>query len=262
MTTNVLAIIGSPRKHGNTYHVVQEVEQRLKVLGDVQVEYLYLADAHLEFCRGCFQCLSQGEERCPIHDDRAAIEARMQAADGLIFVAPAYCMMVPALMKNLIDRLAYVFHRPRFFKQVGLMVCTSAGAGIAETLKYLAITQSWGLRRVVKLGVITPLYRSKDKAIAERTAKVDKAARAFYAALADPTYPSPSLSELIHFRAIRGNTHFAPSLFPADLEYYREHGWLESDFYVETRISPVKKWLADRLVKLIGGTFESRFYGA
>ena len=60
---NILAVIGSPRGKGNTYRVVRAVEEKMKTLGDIRFDYLILKDAHLELCRGCYVCLSAGEDR-------------------------------------------------------------------------------------------------------------------------------------------------------------------------------------------------------
>jgi multimeric flavodoxin WrbA len=43
----ILAVIGSPRK-GNTYKVVQLIEQKMKELGEIDFEYLFLKDIGLK----------------------------------------------------------------------------------------------------------------------------------------------------------------------------------------------------------------------
>ncbi|VVB62492.1 Uncharacterised protein [uncultured archaeon] len=55
-------IIGSPRKMGNSYKIVKRIEERMITLGDVEFNYLFLRDAHLELCRGCWSCLSVGDD--------------------------------------------------------------------------------------------------------------------------------------------------------------------------------------------------------
>jgi multimeric flavodoxin WrbA len=54
----------------------------MKSLGDVEFSYLFLKDAHLELCLGCWQCLSWGEERCPLKDDREKIEMQILASNA------------------------------------------------------------------------------------------------------------------------------------------------------------------------------------
>ncbi|MHB1043940.1 MAG: flavodoxin family protein [Eubacteriales bacterium] len=85
----VLAIIGSPRKIGNTYHVVEQIkENMMKFDKSIDFEYLFPRDYNLMMCTGCFACISQGEDKCPLKDDHAILEAKMSEADGIIFAAP------------------------------------------------------------------------------------------------------------------------------------------------------------------------------
>jgi multimeric flavodoxin WrbA len=258
----ILAIIGSPRRKGNTFHAVQEVEAQLKALGDVEVEYLWLADAHIQPCRGCFACLSHGEQRCALKDDRDAIITRMAAADGLILAAPVYCNNMPGLMKSWIDRNACLFHRPALFRQAALVVVTSAGGGIPETIKEISNLRYWGLRHISSLGLITPLYPPRPHVAAKRAEKVATAANAFWTALNDTRPLKVGLFDLFHFQAIRGNATFAPKYFPADLAYYEQRGLMQADFYVPARISLITKALAGLAIKMVGRSFEKDFDGS
>ena len=106
----ILAIIASPRK-GNTYRLVRQIESEMRRCGDdMEVEYLFLKDTQLEPCKGCFTCISKGEQMCPIKDNRSQIEEKMMVTDGVIFASPVYSFNVSALMKNLVDRMSYVSH--------------------------------------------------------------------------------------------------------------------------------------------------------
>ena len=40
---------------------------------------------------------------------------KMMASDGIVFASPNYSFHVSATMKMFLDRLGFVFHRPRFF---------------------------------------------------------------------------------------------------------------------------------------------------
>jgi len=60
----VLVIIGSPRKMGNSYKIVKRIEERMRTLGDIEFNYLFLRDAHLELCRGCWSCFLEEDDRC------------------------------------------------------------------------------------------------------------------------------------------------------------------------------------------------------
>jgi len=98
----VLAVLGSPRE-GDSFGLTQRVENHLKKLGDYEVAYLWLKDTDLGFCRGCYACLTTGEERCPAEGDVKAIQQRLLSADGVIFASPVYAMSVTAMIPNLIN---------------------------------------------------------------------------------------------------------------------------------------------------------------
>jgi multimeric flavodoxin WrbA len=66
----------------------------MKFFGEVEFEYLFIKDANLESCRGCFTCIAKGELFCPIKDDRAKIEEKMLNSDGVIFASPGYVMNI------------------------------------------------------------------------------------------------------------------------------------------------------------------------
>ncbi|GAJ06215.1 unnamed protein product, partial [marine sediment metagenome] len=66
----VLVIVGSSRVKGNTYKATKQLEEKIKKLGEVEFNYLFLKEANLKPCRGCFTCVTRGEQLCPIKDDR------------------------------------------------------------------------------------------------------------------------------------------------------------------------------------------------
>ena len=62
------------------------------------------------------------------------IREEMLNADGLIFVSPVYAHQVTALMKNFIDRFAYVLHRPCFLDKAALIISTTELTGLEDVL--------------------------------------------------------------------------------------------------------------------------------
>ena len=60
----VLAIVGSPRTNGNTYKVINQIEQRLaEKKNTVGFEYVQLSKTNLETCKGCYACLEMDEKK-------------------------------------------------------------------------------------------------------------------------------------------------------------------------------------------------------
>jgi len=75
----VLAVMGSPRKTGNSFHLTQRVENSMKELGDIDFEQLFLVDADLKPCRGCFTCFMKGSQYCPVRDDHGSVAMQDRA---------------------------------------------------------------------------------------------------------------------------------------------------------------------------------------
>ena len=121
----ITAFIGSARKK-TTYQAIQEFEKHLKQQEEIDFEYVFLSEYNLKFCQGCCQCFDKGEEFCPLKDDREVLLEKIEHSDGVIFATPSYAFQVSARMKNLLDRFAFMFHRPRFFGKAVTAIVTQA----------------------------------------------------------------------------------------------------------------------------------------
>jgi multimeric flavodoxin WrbA len=242
----ILAIIGSPRK-GNSYRIARRVEEKMKTLGAVEFDYVFLKDANLQPCRGCFLCTAKGEEYCPIDDDVPQILDAMLQADGVVFVSPVYALSVTALMKNFKDRLAYNAHRPRFFGKYALVITTSAGTGLAETEKYLSNFSMWGFEVASKLRVITyPFLAPAPRLERKIAADIEVAATRFFRAIEMKKLRPPGVLQVMQFRVLKCNTAVARNFWRADYEFYKDR----EEYYYDARIAPHKKlaaWLFEKL---------------
>src|SRR5512144_1160353 len=92
-----LTIMGSHNGKGYGYKIVKMIEGRMIAKGDVEFEYLFLKDANLKPCTGCYVCMTKGEDKCPLKDDRALIEQTLRGADGIILSSPVYVNNVSGL---------------------------------------------------------------------------------------------------------------------------------------------------------------------
>lgn len=241
----ILAIIGSPKGKGNSYRVTKEVEGRMKEIEDVSFEYIFLKDVDLQMCRGCFSCVVKGENFCPIKDARAEIEDKMLKADGVILVTPCYCQNVSALLKNFIDRFAYVFHRPRFFNQKAMILATSGGSGLKETLDYLSKLEVWGFGPSVKLGVVCPPWPASESLKIKNKKKIAGSAEEFHRKLGEKKLPSPGFNRYMHFRFMKMTSQMKEYL-PADNEFYKD----KKDFFYPVKINPLKNGFATLAIKI------------
>jgi NAD(P)H-dependent FMN reductase len=100
---DILAIVGSPRKGGNTDILVDRVIRGAKSqLLDISVTKIYVNDLELEPCQGDVSCRKTG--KCVISDDMARVLEMIEEADALILGSPLYRGYLPGQMKVLMDR--------------------------------------------------------------------------------------------------------------------------------------------------------------
>ena len=247
----ILVIMGSPRK-GDSYEVTQLIEKIMQSLGEVNFEYLWLKDARLELCKGCYACFVKGEKFCPLKDDRDKIENAMNASDGVIFASPVYLFNVTALMKNFMDRFAYLCHRPRYFNKYAMLVSTVGGGfGLFQTLQALDwAASSWGFTVVHKLGLTS--FSLKSAALRRKPEhRIRYAATRFYDVIGSKEKFSPRLLSLIGFKVAK--TYFAKAdKENADFIYWNERGWLSRDarYYFPIRINIFKRIIASLIFKV------------
>lgn len=254
MAMKILAIMGSPRRNGNTYKIVSLIEDRMKALGDVEFSYLFLKDANLELCQGCWQCLSWSEERCPLKDDREQIEKQILASDGVILASPVYAMNMTAIMKNFLDRFAYTLHRPRFFNQYAMIISTTGALGLKETIDRLSVVQFAGYSIVHTAGFATPSEPVSEKYRIKIQKGVSEAAEKFYQTIDGRKSFSPKLINLMAFRGQQAAFSLGHQfgLGAADYNYFKEHGWLDKGrkYYVDIKVNPLKNMIAVLVEKI------------
>ncbi len=102
MAKRILAILGSPHKEGATGTMLQYALQIAEQEG-YDIEYVNLYEKKIAYCNGCRTCIKTG--MCVQKDDIQEIAGQLKACDIVILAAPAYWANVPAVVKNLFDRL-------------------------------------------------------------------------------------------------------------------------------------------------------------
>jgi len=111
MGIRVLAISGSPRRHGNSEQLLDWVLTSMSNEPDVSVQKIVLADADIRPCRGCNAC--ERLNQCVIRDGMDKLHDQILEADCIIVSSPIYCMSVCSQVKALIDR-AQVFRSRKY----------------------------------------------------------------------------------------------------------------------------------------------------
>lgn len=252
----ILVINGSPRGDGNTQSIVRMVLNTVQLKDpDITTETLFLKEANLKPCIGCHACLSYGEDKCPLKDDRAIIEEKMREADAVIFASPVYVANVTWLLKNYFDRFAYRCHRPDFHNKKAMVLSStgSVAGGIVNTIMKISV-QTWGFDVVSAVsGIITPEITAEDQAIQHQKNKkaAEKGAVKLYKALTnDNRNKRAGMMKLYAFQMQKTSfKHAHPE--QADYNFWREKGWLdpECQYYVRAKIPYVQNWIAGILAK-------------
>jgi len=101
----IMAIIGSPRRGGNTEILTDHMIKGCESRGGVEAEKVFVIDKNIEFCTGCLTCVAPDATGCVIKDDMEGILARMVTCDGLIFATPNHMRTVTAPMLNFMSRM-------------------------------------------------------------------------------------------------------------------------------------------------------------
>ena len=245
----VTAFIGSARKK-HTYNATEKFLQKLQSLGDIEYEKVQLSDYNLETCKGCKLCLDKGEELCPLKDDRDKLIEKIIKSDGIIFASPNYSFNVSGLMKIFLDRLGFLFHRPRFFGKTFTSIVAQGIYGGKDIVKYFNFIGSGLGFNVVKGCCITTLEPIKEEGQKKIDQIIDRQSKRFYSKLIKKEYPTPSLFKLMIFRSSRSSMKIMLNEDFRDYTYYMKNGWFESDYFYPVHLNPFKK-IAGRFIDLM-----------
>ena len=147
----IVAIQGSFRKNGKTTQMLKYAVKKAQKSGH-KVTYINLFEKNIEYCKGCRLC-TEPEECIFKNDDMPEITKLIKEADVIILAAPVYWGNVPAIVKNLMDRLVgasmletAAFPKPRLEgKRYILLTACNTRMPFAKLFG-----QSSGVSRVVK----------------------------------------------------------------------------------------------------------------
>lgn len=107
MNQKWLAIIGSPKKNGNTDKLVDIMSKNLFEYG-IDVEKYHIDPLNLNTCTGCAACTKT--DKCIIEDEMGGVISKMHSYDGYIFASPSYNYNLTASMKAFLDRTMVLNH--------------------------------------------------------------------------------------------------------------------------------------------------------
>lgn len=102
LNKKLLAISGGPREGGNADKMLNLAVKSAEEAG-WQTNTIWLYDQNITWCKGCMKCKKSGV--CIIQDDIVQIRDLLLNCNAVILSAPTYFANVPAIVKNLFDRL-------------------------------------------------------------------------------------------------------------------------------------------------------------
>lgn len=134
----VVAINGSPKAEGNTYHALKLVTDELESQG-ICTEIVHVGNKSIRGCVACGGCAKNKNERCVIDDEVNEIIQKMKAADGIIIGSPVYYASIAGTMKCFLDRSFYTAsaNGGLFRHKVGASVVAVRRSGEVATFDHL-----------------------------------------------------------------------------------------------------------------------------
>ena len=137
----VLILNGSPRKNGNTKHILDEMIKTFKEEG-VETELVEVGSKAIRGCACCGYCSKNG--KCVFEDGVNEAAKSFAESDGLVVASPVYYASANGTLISFLDRLFYSCHADKRFK-VGAAFAIARRAGTTATFdelnKYFTINQ-------------------------------------------------------------------------------------------------------------------------
>ena len=140
MSKNILVLIGSPRKNGNSDLLAGAFAEGARAGGHTVT--LFNATKNVGGCKACDTCWSKGHP-CSFRDGFADLEPLLEQADAVVFATPLYWFGFSSQIKAAIDR-TYAYLSPNagrklHIRESALLVC----AGDAETHVFDGIIRTY-----------------------------------------------------------------------------------------------------------------------
>ncbi|MFZ4399104.1 MAG: flavodoxin family protein [Bacteroidales bacterium] len=104
----VIAINGSPKSEGNTFHALKMLGEEVLAAG-IEFEILHIGNKMIHGCLACGKCGINKDEKCVIKtDDLNLWIQQIKNADAIVLGSPVYYSGIAGTMKCFLDRLFYV----------------------------------------------------------------------------------------------------------------------------------------------------------
>ncbi len=141
---NIIILNGSPRKDGNTMHMINHFVNGLNKEHCIAV--INLEEKKLKGCSACYECSKT--HSCVEPDDAASIISHLVKADLIVFASPVYWWGVTSQLKMIIDKFVSNTEGLKN-KKVGIMLVGASEEAdtqyrlIGEQFQCMAVYLKW-----------------------------------------------------------------------------------------------------------------------
>ena len=224
----VLIISGTAHK-GSDYNIGRMTAEKLAK--PEEIDEVFLPRDFDEFCCGCTNCFTKGEDTCPHYGKLRPITELIDAADVLILTSPVYVYHCTGQMKALLDHYGWrwMAHRPeeKMFRKQAVVISTAAGAGVKSAMKDMADSCFfWGIPKTYKLGrpvAATDWESVKPKVKESIGKKADSIAKKILKRQGNVPVPLKTKAFFKIMSLMQRN-----GWNKADMDYWKAKGWTES----------------------------------
>jgi multimeric flavodoxin WrbA len=228
----ILLINGSPRK-GVTYSILKQLNEIL-ISKEIETTLININDYKINTCRGCYNCIMNGVEFCPLKEDDVQFIWNTITQSKLVVVgSPVYSLGIPGIFKNFMDRIAYNCHRPSFFGKSMINIVTTAGMGINQVLSQMKWFNIMGFKIIGAEGfLIYPHIKATQTKIIKDNKQVDKIIRLIEEYKDKDLQEKVRFIKFLQFQSLKLNSVFGKDVYKADYEYYKD-----KEYYFPTKIN-------------------------
>lgn len=173
---NVLSILASPKKQGNTATLLKAYLEGVETLTPTpQVETIDLSSKEIQFCTGCKVCQKSSQKTCVIADDMQEIYKLIEKADVLVFTTPVYVFNMTGQLKTFLDRLYAMDYKAFTNKKIVLLTtygaASEATAGVQNIIHTFEMFSKYlGMEFMQNLNISTSEKTIQDNELAKKAA--------------------------------------------------------------------------------------------
>ena len=144
---HLAAYNGSPRKDGNTHHMLTRLFEPLEAAG-ITCEEIRVGGVAVRGCLACGKCREHPGRCAQTQDPMNEWIARMLAADAIVLASPTYFANVTTEMKALIDRAGYSCVATKMLaRKVGAPVAAARRGGAIQV--YNTLMAFFGINEMI-----------------------------------------------------------------------------------------------------------------